>query len=218
MTTHPDAYRSKHLVYRAIEDTPEDMALVNAIQNDAGTYARSNFTLMKPQGAQDLMEAKRGLAEMALLGVVICLPSPATTTDPGPPSLPGKQPPARAGQPIPIGAIGLSPSQPGHGHHRESFVSVSIVRGYRGQGHGSEALRWVLQWGFQIAGLHRISIESFAYNEGAGRLYDKLGFVLEGRKRKCIWFNGEWHDQLTYGMLEDEWRVQTGARKFESPL
>ena len=212
MANQPDAYHSKHLVYRAIEDTPEDMALVSAIQNDAWTYARANFTLMKPQGAQDLMEAKRGLAEMALLGVAICLPSPAA--NPEAPGLPGQQPPATESKPIPIGAIGLSPSLPGHGHHRESFVSVSIARGYRGRGHGSEALRWVLQWGFQIAGLHRISIESFAYNEGAGRLYEKLGFVLEGRKRKCIWFNGEWHDQLTYGMLEEEWRVQTGARKF----
>ena len=216
MANQSDVYRSKNLVYRAIEDTPEDMGLVNAIQNDAWTYARANFTLMKPQGAHDLMEAKRGLAEMALLGVVICLPALAAAPEPS--SLRGEHPPASEGKPIPIGAIGLSPSLPGHGHHRESFVSVSIARAYRKRGYGSEALRWVVQWGFQIAGLHRISIESFGYNEGAGRLYKKLGFVLEGRKRKCIWFNGEWHDQLTYGMLEDEWRAGTGARKFEFPL
>lgn len=40
-------------------------------------------------------------------------------------------------------------------------------------------------------------------------LYErKLGFVFEGRKRELLWYNGGWHDLLSFSMLEREWKKQ----------
>jgi RimJ/RimL family protein N-acetyltransferase len=65
-----------------------------------------------------------------------------------------------------------------------------------------------------MAGLHRIGIEAFSYNEGARELYEKkLGFVYEGCKRELLWFNGGWHGYLSWSMLEDEWRAKVENKK-----
>lgn len=65
-----------------------------------------------------------------------------------------------------------------------------------------------MNWGFRITGLHRINIGCFEWNEGAGRLYERLGFTLEGRKREFIWFDGRLHDTIEFSMLEHEWRAK----------
>lgn len=62
--------------------------------------------------------------------------------------------------------------------------------------------------GFRIAGPHRIEIGCFEWNEGAGRLYERLGFRLEGRKRDFIWFDGRFYDTVEVLMLEHGWRAK----------
>jgi RimJ/RimL family protein N-acetyltransferase len=89
-------------------------------------------------------------------------------------------------------------------------MSIQICREEQGKGYGSEAIKWVLEWGFLAAGLHRVSIACFSFNEGARRLYERLGFVVEGRAREVVWKNGGWHDSIMMGMLEGEWRANRG--------
>lgn len=57
-----------------------------------------------------------------------------------------------------------------------------------------------------MAGMHSVSLECVGYNERAIHVYEKLGFVLEGRRRQQLWFRGTWHDTVEFGMLESEWR------------
>ena len=64
-----------------------------------------------------------------------------------------------------------------------------------------------------MAGLHRIGLGSYSYNDGAARLYRRLGFEQGGRRRECSWLDGGWHDVSMFSMLEDEWR----ARQREEP-
>jgi len=85
-------------------------------------------------------------------------------------------------------------------------MSIQICREEQRKGYGSEAIKWALEWGFLAGGLHRVSIGCFSFNEGARRLYERLGFVVEGRTREVVWKNGGWHDSIEMGMLEGEWR------------
>ena len=224
-----DPFQSERLLYRAVEDTPEDEDFLHSVQSDAWAYANSSFTILKPETKKETIEGyKKYLAETALLGVIVCLPAPAAATEeqtaeaePKEQAVedakaePSKTAPKKP-RPIPIGAISLKPRGAGREQHRESYISIDIAAPYRSQGYGGEAIRWILNWGFQIAGLHRITIECFSYNGGAAKLYERLGFTPEGRKRQSLWFNGGWHDHLTFGMLEDEWRdsEREKGRKF----
>ena len=109
----------------------------------------------------------------------------------------------RAG--TPIGEIHLNGSSPRTVHHRRSELGIDILPAYQGQGYGSEAIRWALEWGFKRTGLHKIRILAFEWNEGAWKLYRRLGFVEEGRHREAMWHEGRFWDCIELSMLDREW-------------
>jgi RimJ/RimL family protein N-acetyltransferase len=54
--------------------------------------------------------------------------------------------------------------------------------------------------------LHKISLTVLAENHAARRLYEKVGFVEEGRLREVFRRDGQWLDKVTMGLLGDELR------------
>ncbi|KAF2101189.1 acyl-CoA N-acyltransferase [Rhizodiscina lignyota] len=180
------SFLSERLIYRAPEDTPQDKAFILALQSDRACAENATRYLVKPMSPADVDMFLRQIQD-CLLGVLVCLPesSALITTKP-------------------IGFVTLKgTSQP---HHRNSTMSIQICREEQGKGYGTEAVKWALEWGFMTAGLHRVSIGCFSFNEGARKLYVRLGFVVEGRTREAAWKNGGWHDVIEMGMLEGEWR------------
>jgi len=125
------------------------------------------------------------------------------------------KPPKPISKPIPkpIGLICLSKSGLGQMHNRGTLISIDIIPSEQGKGYGTEAINWALDWSFRIAGLHRVAIGCFSFNEGARRLYERIGFVPEGRKREALWWDGGWHDMIDFSMLEGEWREREIKRK-----
>lgn len=107
----------------------------------------------------------------------------------------------------PIGAVRLYQDSPKFSHHRYATIGINILPEYQGQGYGTEALKWILEYAFMTIGLHRVAIGAFEFNVGARKLYRKLGFVDEGFKRECIFSQGKWWGQYESAMLEDEWRA-----------
>ncbi|KAI8963490.1 acyl-CoA N-acyltransferase [Daldinia sp. FL1419] len=189
-----DPFRSNRLIYRAVNHQSPDIEFIHSIQRDAEAQSGSSYALLKPESLKASSEFMNHIDE-CLLGALICVP-PTNENE----------------ESKPIGLICLKAIRPSHAHHRNSDISIDIIKEHRGQGYGGEAIGWALCYGFQMAGLHRISIGTFSFNTGAMRLYERLGFKNEGRHREAVWFNGGWHDHVLYGMLEDEWRALTRRR------
>ena len=63
-----------------------------------------------------------------------------------------------------------------------------ILIGPAGQnrGLGTEATRLIVGYGFEHLGLHRISLEVYAFNPRARRAYEKAGFRAEGVLRESL--------------------------------
>lgn len=78
-------------------------------------------------------------------------------------------------------------------------------------GHGTDALRVLLRYGFAELGLHRVGLDVFAYNTRAIATYRKLGFVEEGRRREVLYHAGERHDVVLMSLLSREWRQHVQA-------
>jgi RimJ/RimL family protein N-acetyltransferase len=144
---------------------------------DPTDFANSNGRYLRPQSRKDAADYLKGVIEDSLLGAIICIPP--------------KQPGEAA---TPIGTVHLSKLSPNHTHHRRTTLSIDIVKGYQGQGFGSEAIWWAVEWAFENAGMHRVAIGAFEYNYGARRLYERLGFVQEGIAREEIWYKGRFWD------------------------
>ncbi|MGW0479935.1 GNAT family N-acetyltransferase [Nonomuraea sp. NPDC003214] len=50
--------------------------------------------------------------------------------------------------------------------------------------------------------LHRIRLTVVAENTAAIRVYEKAGFIVEGREREAFRRNATWHDMVIMGLLE----------------
>jgi RimJ/RimL family protein N-acetyltransferase len=76
----------------------------------------------------------------------------------------------------------------------------------RDRGLGTEATRLIVGYGFERLRLHRISLEVYAFNPRARRVYEKVGFRPEGVLRDSLRYNGEWIDATIMSILAAEWR------------
>ncbi|KAI1817723.1 putative GNAT family acetyltransferase [Poronia punctata] len=215
-------FHSQRLTYRAANATAtQDENFVYSIQSDAEAQTGSSYGLLRPETYQSSKEFLEYISSKCLLGVIICLPNPASQTetthantekdDEKHAQSRKEEEEEEEGEETAIGILCLKATPPSQAPHRWTDISIDIHRDYRGRGYGAEAIRWGLWWAFQMAGLHRVQIQAFSFNTGAMRLYERLGFREEGRLRDHMWFNGRWHDGLIYGMLEHEWR--DGQRK-----
>lgn len=81
----------------------------------------------------------------------------------------------------------------------------------RGQGTGSEALRLLLDFAFDEMRLHRVELEVFEHNAGARRVYERLGFIVEGQRRESAFKGGRFLSPIVMSLLEHEHRQRRGA-------
>lgn len=212
--TGRNIWRSKRLIFRPAE--PTDEPFLQSINNSgtSDTFQNAAPFLPVPQGSAAAAKGYREYLEKCLLGCIVCLPppiAPETTA-----AIPADAAAAVAAtKPIPIGTISLMNREVNQMHHRNTSLGITLAPAYQGQGYGSEILLWTLEWAFRHANLHRVEIGAFAYNEGAWKLYQRLGFVEEGRKREAIWYDGAYRDCVEMAMLRREWEERYGERKDE---
>jgi RimJ/RimL family protein N-acetyltransferase len=86
-------------------------------------------------------------------------------------------------------------------------LQLRILIGPAGQnrGLGTEATRLIVGYGFERLGLHRISLEVYAFNPRARRAYEKAGFRAEGVLRESLRYGGQWIDATVMSILAPEW-------------
>lgn len=88
---------------------------------------------------------------------------------------------------------------------RKATIRVFVAPDYQGRGLGTDALRTLASFCFREMGLHRLGLVVREDNVGALRLYERLGFIVEGRERDAIWAGGHWVSFLHLGLLAGEW-------------
>ncbi|KAK4569790.1 hypothetical protein LTR86_002759 [Recurvomyces mirabilis] len=219
-------FASERLIYRALEPEEDEEWILREIHQVPILISQTNPVLHVPQARKDVKESFKSMAEGCLLSVVVCLPvkddtshseltraaTDTTTTSAAAEDGEKKkkkkaedQPPPKP-KPTPIGLLLLFHGPMRHAHHRSAEIGITLCTPYHGQGYGTEAINWCLEWSFLTAGLHRVGIGAFTHNEGAVKLYGRLGFTEEGRWRECLWYQGRWEGVVLWSMLEGEWR------------
>jgi RimJ/RimL family protein N-acetyltransferase len=90
-----------------------------------------------------------------------------------------------------------------------NFRTMLGPRG-RDRGLGTEAVRLIVGYGFEQLGLHRISLEVYAFNPRARHVYEKVGFVAEGVLRDELRWQDQWIDATAMSILAPEWNRHHG--------
>ena len=90
------------------------------------------------------------------------------------------------------------------GSFRRSRATAYLVIGVRadaaGSGIGTGLLRSAKDWA-AAHGLHRLELTVMAHNSRAIRLYERMGFSVEGRRAECLLIDGQFIDELTMAAI-----------------
>jgi RimJ/RimL family protein N-acetyltransferase len=79
-------------------------------------------------------------------------------------------------------------------------LGVSVARSWRRQGVGSTLIGELERWA-KPRGIKRIELHVFSNNSPAIRLYEKLGFALEGRRVGAVEVDGSYIDVIQMGKV-----------------
>jgi RimJ/RimL family protein N-acetyltransferase len=86
-------------------------------------------------------------------------------------------------------------------------TETGITRGtYRGGGYGTEAKHLLLEYGFNLLGLHMVRSVAWAYNTRSCEALRKQGYRDAGRLAWTGIKSGEMADHLIFDLLASEWR------------
>lgn len=80
-------------------------------------------------------------------------------------------------------------------------LGISVRRDWRGRGVGTALLRRAVDWARATGVVTRLELEVYAANGGAVRLYERLGFVREGVRRRAVLHDGRFEDELVMALL-----------------
>lgn len=87
-------------------------------------------------------------------------------------------------------------------NNRNAEVGYWLGKKYWRKGITEEALKLIIDFGFNSLNLKRIYARVMHPNIASAKLLEKVGFKLEGKLRKHVFRNNKWMDELYFGLLK----------------
>jgi RimJ/RimL family protein N-acetyltransferase len=94
---------------------------------------------------------------------------------------------------------------------RNRSAELGLVIGDKklwGRGLGTDVTEVLVRHAFATLNLHRVWLRVFADHAGGRKVYERVGFVLEGRQREGDFRDGQYRDVLVYSLLSGEWAAR----------
>lgn len=91
--------------------------------------------------------------------------------------------------------------------HLDRKAELGIMIGEKScwnKGYGFEAIKLLLDYGFNILNLNNIYLKVFEYNKRAIACYRKVGFMISGRHRQARIIMGKKYDEIFMDILSEE--------------
>ncbi len=109
------------------------------------------------------------------------------------------------GEGLSVGGISLHSRD-----EKNGLFSFGIVvsREYRRKGYAEDAVRILLRYGFRERRYQKCNSACVHTNDESIALHKKLGFIEEGRRRRGSFLNGEYYDDILFGMTREEFDAQ----------
>ncbi len=72
------------------------------------------------------------------------------------------------------------------------------------KGYGTEATKLMVDYAFETLNMNRIQLHVSAENDRAVRVYEKTGFVKEGKLKQAMFFNNRYIDFYLMAVIKDD--------------
>jgi RimJ/RimL family protein N-acetyltransferase len=83
----------------------------------------------------------------------------------------------------------------------ETTLGITVKAGRRGEGIGTRMMMQAIEWARGSGVVKRVQLEVIAENVEALKLYERLGFVAEGVRKRAFWKQERWMDSVVMGLL-----------------
>lgn len=100
-----------------------------------------------------------------------------------------------------IGGIGLHPQTDIHIKNAE--LGYWLAEPFWGKGIISNAVKEIVNYGFDNFEINRIFARPFGRNIGSQKVLEKAGFILEAKFDKTIFKNGQFEDEFIYAIRRE---------------
>ncbi len=93
-------------------------------------------------------------------------------------------------------------------HEPSKWLEMGIViyaPNYWSGGYGTRVIKLWIDHLFKKMPLVRVGYTTWSGNERMIKIGEKLGMTMEGRMRKCRYYNGVYYDSIRMGILREEW-------------
>lgn len=167
------------IVLRALE--PEDLDFLYALENDTDIWEISGtLTPYSRKVLKDyIVSAHRDIYEVKQLRLAVATPE-------------GKC----------VGLVDLFDFDP---RNRRAGVGIVIAEPQsRNKGYGSEALRLICEYGFQVLDLHQIYAGVGAGNAPSLHLFEKMGFIRTGVRQDWLRTAGGFEDEVIFQKISKD--------------
>lgn len=94
-------------------------------------------------------------------------------------------------------------------HNRNAHIGLVLRPAFRGRHLGTDLVRVLCRYGFEIRGLHRLQVDTLTDNYAMIGAATQAGFVTEGVQRHVGWVDGTFADGLILSQLATEWTPST---------
>jgi len=85
--------------------------------------------------------------------------------------------------------------------HYRAEIGYALHPAQQGKGVMDEAIKAVLQYGFETMHLHSVEANVNPANEASSKLLEKNGFVKEAHFRENYYYNGRFLDSVIYSLI-----------------
>lgn len=108
-----------------------------------------------------------------------------------------------------IGVIGYNLQSDIYKHSAE--IGYWIGEPFWGRGFVSKAIELTIEHAFSVMDLKRLYTSVFEHNKASARVLEKAGFNYEGMGEKAVMKNGEYYNDLRYGLLNPKYFPSTSS-------
>nr|WP_156282456.1 GNAT family N-acetyltransferase [Paenibacillus sp. NEAU-GSW1] len=100
-----------------------------------------------------------------------------------------------------IGCVSLNLAKP----HQRAELGYWLGKSFWGQGYATEAVKRIIQFGFQELKLHKIYAIAMTKNPASSNVMKKIGMQFEGELKQHIMKWDNFEDIVYYGLMRSEY-------------
>lgn len=104
----------------------------------------------------------------------------------------------------PVGLIDLYDFDP---YHQRAGLGIMIHDfANRKKGYASSAVKLMLDYCFEVLGLHQVYTSVPNCNIASKKLFEKLGFMQTGYRKEWLKRGDDWEDVIYFQILANDWK------------